>query len=84
MREIMKITKLSLIEETNECYIFSVSFKSFFGTSFKGFACEKTRKATKTKNKLVDFSRWMDTGELIYNYTAIDAWLSTDKKDFKI
>jgi hypothetical protein len=72
----MRITKLSLIDETEKYYIFSVSFKSFFG--------EKTKKASKTKNNIVNFSRWMDTGELIYNDSAINAWLTTDKKDFKI
>ena len=72
----MKITKLSMIDETEEYYIFSVSFKSFFG--------EKTRKAIRTKNNIFNFSRWMDTGELINNDKAIDAWLTTDKKDFNI
>lgn len=68
----MKITKLSLIEETETHYIFSVFFKSFFG--------EKNRTAIKDKKK--SYPRWMDTNELITENENIDAWLSTDKKDF--
>lgn len=32
----MRIIKLSLIEETDTYYIFSVSFKSFFGEKYLG------------------------------------------------
>ena len=61
----MKITKLHLIEESDEYYIFSVSFKTFFG--------EKTRTAVKSKNKWAFFSYWADTGERVGNDKVIDA-----------
>lgn len=70
----MKIIKLSLIEETDTHYIFSVSYKFFFG--------EKTRTAMKDKKK--SYPRWMDTNELITENESIDAWLSTNKKDFTL
>jgi len=69
----MKITKLSLIEETETHYIFTVSFKSFF-------SAEKERTAIKHKSRT--YPRWMDTNDLILENESIDAWLSTDKKDF--
>jgi len=69
----MKITKLSLIEETETHYIFTVSFKSFFGA-------KKNRTAIKDKSR--PHPRWMDTNDLILENESIDAWLSTDKKDF--
>ena len=75
----MKLTKLSLIEETKEFYIFSVSFKSFAGTAFFG---EKTKKAFKSKKGSLSY--WMDSGDWVNNDGAIDVWLTTDKKDFKI
>ena len=72
----MKITKLHLIEESDEHYIFSVSFKTFFG--------EKTRTAVKSKNKWAISSYWADTGERVGNDKVIDAWLTTDKKDLTV
>ena len=69
----MKITKLSLIEEMETHYIFTVSFKSFFGA-------EKERTAIKEKPDRIP--KWMNTGNLVYNNEGIDAWVSTDKKDF--
>lgn len=68
----MKITKLSLIEETETYYIFSVFFKSFFGE----------KKRTAIKNKKSSYHRWMATNELIAENESINAWLSTDKKYF--
>lgn len=70
----MKIKQLSLIEETESHCIFEIVYKSFFR--------EIKRKAIKKKTD--NYPRWLDTNELIINYEGIHAWLSTDKKDFKV
>jgi hypothetical protein len=72
----MKITNLHLIEESDEYYIFSVSFKTFFG--------EKTKTAVKSKNEWASYSYWADSGKIIWNDKVIDAWLTTDKKDLTV
>jgi hypothetical protein len=69
----MRIKKLKLITETDTYYIFEITYKSFFGA-------EKNR--TAIKNKWESYPKWMDTDELIISNEGINAWLSTDKKDF--
>ena len=48
------------------------------------FGGEKNRTAINRKDAWVSSSYWADTGERIENDKVIDAWLTTDKKDFKI
>lgn len=70
----MEVKSLSLIEETESHYIFEVEYSYCFN-----LFCRK-RKAQKEKTD--KYPRWLDTNRLIVDYEGIQAWLSTDKKDF--